>query len=111
MQRDRIVTARLWHSKVETDLAIADEIAERYSALSAFYAQQAAEMALKVVFIAIADDHPERMLVTICSRNSLASTNRFRPMSLPRRIGSIFFIWARAAPMPSEAPIRAPLWE
>jgi HEPN domain-containing protein len=58
MQRDRILTARLWLSNAETDLTIAGEIAKRFAARSAFHAQQAAEMALKAVLIAIADDHP-----------------------------------------------------
>ena len=58
MQRDRIVTARLCLSNAETDLALAIEITDRYASRSAFHAQQAVEMALKAVLIAIADDHP-----------------------------------------------------
>ena len=111
MQRDRFVTARLWLSNAETDPAIAGEIAECYAALSAFHAQQAVEMTLGAVSIASLTTIPKRMLVAICLRNSPTSANRFRPMSWSRRIGSISFIWARATPMPPEAPIRAPLWE
>ncbi len=58
MQRDRIVTARLWLSNAETDLALAVEIVDRYASRSAFHARQAAELALKAALIAIADDHP-----------------------------------------------------
>ncbi len=58
MQRDRLAAARLWLGNAETDLALAREIAERYAARACFHAQQSAEMALKAVLIALADDHP-----------------------------------------------------
>ena len=95
MQRYRFVMARLWLYNAETDPAIVDEIAERYAARSGFNTRQAVEISLKAVLIAIADDR----------------ANRFRRILLPRRKGSIFFKRARATLMPSEAPIRAPLWE
>ncbi len=58
MQRDRLAAARLWLANADTDLALAREIAERYASRACFHAQQSAEMALKGVLIALADDHP-----------------------------------------------------
>ncbi len=58
MQRDRLAAARLWLSNAETDLELAREIAGRYASRACFHAQQSAEMALKGLLIALADDHP-----------------------------------------------------
>ena len=104
MQRDRIVTARLWYSNAETDFSVAGEIAKRNAARSAFHAQQAAEMALEAVLIAIADDHP-RMHVggdlskelgglgESVSADVVAATNR---LDLPPQSRQVPFLRMRA---------------
>ncbi len=58
MQRDRFEAARLWLGNAATDLALATDISQRYPSRACFHAQQAAEMAMKGVLIALADDHP-----------------------------------------------------
>jgi HEPN domain-containing protein len=58
MQPTCFVTARRWLRGANADRAFATEIARGYSARAAFYSQQSAEMALKLILVAAVGDHP-----------------------------------------------------
>ena len=83
MQRDRFVTARRWLRGAESDLAIAALIANDFPARAAFHAQQSAEMALKAVLVAVADDHP-----TTHASSQLVKELRNIPFDVPNDVAS-----------------------
>ena len=58
MQRDRFTVAAVRLANAANDRDLAVHVTETFSARSCFHAQQAAEMALKALLIAIADDRP-----------------------------------------------------
>jgi len=78
MQRDRFVAASTWLGNAQVDLEVATEISGRYPSRACFHAQQAAELALKALLIALTDDHPRSHIGDVLIRELQAAIRQAR---------------------------------
>jgi len=77
MQRDRFVAASTWLRNAQVDLEVATE-SGRYPSRACFRAQQAAQLALKALLIALTDDHPRSHIGDVLIRELQAAIRQAR---------------------------------